>query len=403
MSDLLNAMDSDGEVHVKYEPPNEVRIPLTSITSFVPNTTRTYQGERRHRSEEMSARFSQPTEVTMLNTHPSNVTQFRARVFDLHPEDTPQIMLASTRRKQRMIEPITIFQMIWTTDIAEKWCALTNQRIHRMYETTATSDRENVSHHQLVEPLDLYHLIGILLLKRELSGTDDGDIWSSHCTGSGPIPTIIRTIKSAMSLQRYRRLHNMCCFSEQIPDNDRDYIHRMDWLADRLFTNSRALYVPTRIVTLDDQSIRFFGRAPHKRGPRNKKADKCALEMDALNDMKGFTLAMKMRYNPERSVAKRQNEPERSIQSKQEACLTKNEEQIGKKNNNALALIKKSFRDTRQHEVIMDSWYTNHNLFEELSKLGMRATGTIRSNWITYGLPHLKISKKQSHLLQKGM
>jgi hypothetical protein len=197
-----------------------------------------------------------------------------------------------------------------------------------------------------------------------------------------------------MTYRRFSEIRRAFCFSELVDESGPPDYERLEWISDAVFKNGTALYSPTSEVTLDDQSIRFYGRCGAKRGPRQKKADASTISFYALNDARGFTLGLRMMTKLPESGAE---QPTCHTDTTVDASHAPDEFVLGRRDRHILTLLQRWLPNPR------GSQFTSYPLFNELYKIGMLATGTIKKGMLTHGSAELKLAKECSKSLPQGI
>lgn len=398
-------MEESGATPVPIAQLADVAVPLYDIRTRNAGERRRLRYDQRRDVAERS-RFTDPVEMRLTNMPWANVEIHHPRGPYIRPENVTPVLVCSRRQQQARLTPLDIALKVWDAPIAQKWCELTTARLPGAYTSMCCKslycnkkrfpDKKEVTHR------DFYHLLGVTLLLGQLEGCTQHEIWGRKGRDVGVDDGkngICCAIQECMDEKTYVVVHHASCFSDCAGCGGDRHACRIDWLSNDVFRNARSLYSPTAQLTLDDQSVAFQGRCPDRRGPRKRKANKYALQYDSLNDMRGFTLGIQQQRKgrgcgrASGDSGDAQEESEQEEHSNDEECT---------KNHRILSLIKSCVPRGGKYELFCDSEYTNYRLFDDLWEVGVAATGTIRTNWLTYSLHALREPRKKPNKFTKG-
>lgn len=347
--------------------------------------------------------WSAPQRLEMRQTTPGNVRYHRARVLDLRVEEHLPIKVARTRGQQRQVTRAQLHLMAWDAYTVCKSLAESNDRI--AIENEARVLRYRSGEKAWRKPIELitirefFHFHGIVLLMGQLHLPQEGDYWEGspgRVTVNAPL---LRAIRTCMTHERFVELKHWLCFSDATASEEDSALHRLDWMTAAVFGNSRKLFSSGNHLSLDDQSIAFFGRGPPKRGPSDRKSAKYALPFYSLNALSGFTLAIKLMTKlPDDS-----DDPVSGAGVGAGRSTATHHAQVGRRNRVILDLVDDALPNPAGFVIAMDNEFTDYRLVDELSKRGILVTGTIKSTMLTASSAELKLAKSDKKALNKGI
>lgn len=344
--------------------------------------------------------FNAPVHVEMESTFRSNIRPLHINCRWLACESDGITTISANRTR---VTAIDVFKRLLSDDvvnrIVQQSCSGHGHVMTGGDEPSdETLDESNMdgSMDPYVSCSDVFHFIGVTLLMGRVILSTERKYWEGTVEGDCDTVRVLTAIRDCMSGRKYARLRTALKFN----DTSHTDSGRMDWLVDSVFANARQLYTPTsHTLTLDDQSIRCYARFKEVQGPRNKKADSCAIIFDSINHTNGFTLGMKMK----RKLVTQSHTSQESPTLHSHDHDTDSEHGVTPMAHHILNFVDEVLPDGDGFELNMDSAYTSYQLLDELYMRGITATGTIRSNWLTHSSPELHISKKQRRQLGKCM
>lgn len=222
---------------------------------------------------------------------------------------------------------------------------------------------------------------GVRILMGQIKLHREEDYWGGCISGSHKVVAIINAIMSAMSYSKFKYVRENICCSDLWYDRQRgESYKKVDWLPSSVFQSLLELYKCDGELTFDDQSCRYYGRFSHKLGARSGregKADPEAIPFDSLNACDGFTMGLRMKL---RSSDEHPTPPLTTV-SKQ-AHTKPSTRNLTHTQRRLLDMIVERFPDPRGLHVTTDSEYTSFILYDALLGIGVKATGTMKRNWI---------------------
>ena len=343
-----------------------------------------------------ATRFTDPVKLDLKHTTIGNTTLQHPYISPNQSVMQAPQLIYNTRSKQQTLTPLSVFERVFMHDIVNRWCTDTNYNLHKSHQRKRSANTHPHTTHDPVVPADFFRMCGRMLLEGQMVGSRISEYRIPSDPSKDRIHLIRTAITNAFPEGRYDEVRFASSLSHIHDENDSRYHQRMDWVIADTFDRTLQLYSITNpILTYDDQTIPFKDRCNRKEGPNSRKTDKYGVKFDALCDSKGFTLGMKWHkyvdgdefseLNQGGDVNGESEDEQRSI------------------NKQLLSLIKHTIPNPRGFEVIMDNGYTSHALFDELAKLGVMATGTVRSNWLTHTSPSMHLSKKEKRNMKKGI
>lgn len=192
---------------------------------------------------------------------------------------------------------------------------------------------------------------GMLLLAGvyRSKGEDIAELWDDQ--NGRPI------FRATMSLKRFNVINQCIRFDDKeqrIHTSDRDKLQPIRNVFEKWLQRVRALYVPGKTVTVDEQLIPFRGRCPFTQYIPSKPA-KYGIKMWVLCDSKSYYA-----YNMEIYCGRNRNaKPE--VKQGERVVLSLTEGLNGR-------------------NVTTDNFFTSHSLATELKKRQMTIVGTMRKN-----------------------
>lgn len=195
---------------------------------------------------------------------------------------------------------------------------------------------------------------GVLLLAGvyRSKGEDITELWDDH--NGRPI------FRAAMSLKKFQVINQCIRFDDKETrtftqdGNNRDKLRPIRDVFDRWVQRSRALYVPGKCVTVDEQLLPFRGRCPFIQYIPSKPA-KYGIKIWIVCDSKTFYA-----YNLEAYVGRDRNNSAMA--------------------NTGAMIVLRLTDGLNGRNVTCDNFFTSHSLATELKKRQMTLVGTIRKN-----------------------
>lgn len=347
-------------------------------------------------------RFARPVSVSLRKTTLGNVRRHRPRITDLRKEEVPRIKLGTTRTAQHGVNALCVFQMIWQGVIVSHICAVTNEQ--RRLDGTVVHRARGRRNGQAtaMEEVEFFHLCGVMLAVGLVGMRCEKDCW--RVTGRRrdrecDTAMLLAAVQQCMSLDRFMELCACMSINDRACAPHSKNPHRVDWLLEAVFANSASLYTPAKQLSLDDQSVPFAGRSFLVQGPRARKAAKYAIPCMSLNAANGFTIGLALdvplTWSPE-DEGEGQGQPRHSPR-------TVAPTDVRPRNDKILGFLKDVLADPRGFEVYMDRAFASEELFDELAKLGVVGTGTVKANMLVHRRSAEQESARRVKQLAKGM
>lgn len=362
---------------------------------------------RRIRSgAELSSDIKHPNmPLEMKTIHESKQIERVVRQVGLHRNECGCRLLGRTRAQRRAVTPIDVFMLLWNEELVVRVVGITNDRIIKYsgnpIKPPQDGDKSGTyvakSSEQLMTVDEFYTFCGVILLMGQLSLHRERTYWEEDCHGTGEVAQIIHAIQHSMRYDRFSFLRKYICFNIDTSVDEGSH-NRLDMIIRMLFTPTANFYQPECHLSLDDQSFRCFAKCPLARGLRQRKANTRAIQLASLNDDKGVTLAMSL-MRKKRSQGTSDLDPDyENPRSSRIASMPGSS-----RNDMVIDLFNRGLSNTVGYYTVMDSEFTNEELFDRLAEMGVLCTGTARRQWITRSSPELRLGKDAAKSFSPGM
>lgn len=345
-------------------------------------------------TEDWLRRFTAPQPVPISSTTLGRWREHVVKTTSCEVPDVPMILYSSTRNHTSWSNPASIFHEMWDEGLIDSIDDVSITRVFGGWhvdgnERIASDFSDEAAHHYFKRDM-FSRFCSIILLMGQLPLPKESDYWKISISGDSFAAQVINTIHAAMNYDEYAFIRRNICFNDPMFSNDISSPNRMNWVCERIFANGRSMYSPSRHNTFDDQSFPFHGRFCYVKGKRSRKCDPFAITYDSLNDSNGFTLGMKMIGKSKGSISAEQDDDDDTSDD----VVATPDGDIGLISNRVLRLVRECLPNPSGHHIIMDNEYSHPVLFDELAKIGVLATGTVKANTLKFSAPEMRRAKR---------
>lgn len=280
----------------------------------------------------------------------------------------------SNERSKSPQSPLDVFFLIFHDDILDDVVRLTNLRgsegqdIHVESDSDATKIASNGF--LLINKHELIHMFGILLFMGYVNLREEREYWRGVTVNGERVMDGVSVISQTMSYDRFLVIkHNLRFTSEAFNENIiEDPAARMRGFLERVLSSARSLYIPARDLSIDELSVRFFGRTKLTIKNRRHKPDRDAFQLYGLSDSNGFLLNARLCTDklPLGTI-----HGDHHLTNLDEICVQ---------------LLKAAGALERGHRCFLDNFYTSIPLFRYLKERGVLCVGTARANRLSSSL-----------------
>lgn len=310
--------------------------------------------KRRSSSRETAAKRRRPSKSAFLRGQNDSTFRWCRTIPSRRSSSSKPLrmrfptVLAEAKDAER---PLDVWKCLCTDTMIQTVTTFTNMEIER----TLSNVPIHQTYHHPTEDLEISALIGLLYLaglgKQSKMHVDD--LWGTKFT-----PTIYRQV---MPVKRFLFLLKCLRFDDRLTRQKREKTDRFAAIRDlwtSFIDNSRRLYSPYEICTIDEQMSGFKGRCKF-RMYLPAKPDRYGLKFIMINDSKTSYMLDVMPYLGKESGRINRNEPVANF---------------------FVRKLVESIRGSGR-TVVMDNWFTSTHLFTVLKKqYDLNALGTLRKN-----------------------
>lgn len=242
--------------------------------------------------------------------------------------------------------PVQIFELFFDEDLIDKICK----------QSVIYSTQKNVHDFQLSSNC-LKNFFGILFFTGYHRLPSERDYWSTDDDLG------VQIIRKTMPRNRFvtikRFLHFVNNEDAQNYQNDRGFKIRL--LAENLNLKFKQFGIFSKELSIDEQIVRYYGRSSLKQFIRGKPIRFGFKQWMLCCGISGYCFQADLYQG-------------KQVQS---TPNTMNNDSLGSK---VVSSMVRHLENLNEHEIYVDNFFSSYDLFQRMRSIGLRITGTIRSN-----------------------